>query len=129
MPLEATVITNVLRFFGCNSMSVIAREGISMLDKLCDQVRPPSRVRKIPPPVVPTKINPSRSGEIAMDEIAVPSNVREIGFQFLPLFFVRHSRVDPAQIVFAPGLVVGSIAITVNSRRWISSAVMSRGAM
>src|SRR5690349_19747497 len=101
-PLDATVTTTVPAATGWVSTDVMAREGMSMLERFCDQVRPRSRLRKMPPPVVPTYISLGLTSEISMAEIGVPSNDGDTGRQLLPLLSVRHRRLEPAHRLFMP---------------------------
>src|SRR5579884_1047621 len=112
---------------GWNWMSVIPRLGISTLERLCDQRRPPSSVRKIPPPVVPTKMVRDLRCEIAMAEIGVLSNDGDTGFQLRPLLVVCQRRVDPAQTVLTPLRLEGSMAMTVKARWSVSASEICRG--
>src|SRR5262249_26150520 len=127
IPEEATVRTRVPAFCGWNSMFVMGRSGISTLERLCDHVAPSSRLRKMPPLVVPTNIMRVLPSESAIAEIGVSSNEGDAGFQFWPLSSVLQSRVDPAQRVLTPGRVERSIAITVKARWSVSPCSIWRG--
>src|SRR5450432_1822628 len=108
-------------------MEVIARAGISAQERVCDQVRPPSWLRKMPPRVVPANISRGRARVISMAEIGDPSNEPDTGLQRWPLLSVRHRRFDPAQRVLTPWCVEGSMARTVNARWPLSRAEICRG--
>src|SRR5258708_16806854 len=97
-------------------MEVMARSGISMRYRCCDHVAPPSRLRKMPPPVVPTNINLGSDGATSIAEIGDPSNVRDTGIQRRPLLLVRHNRLDPAHSFLTPLAAEGSMVKTVKAR-------------
>src|SRR4051794_22974827 len=98
----------------------MARAGTSLPARFCDHPTPPSRVRKIPPRVVPTNMTRGFARAISIAEIGDPSNAGDAAFHVAPSSFVCHRRAEPAQSCLGPLLVAGSIAMTVKER-WFAS--------
>src|SRR5437899_5356460 len=121
MPVAATVITTVAAAFGCVSMEVIARAGMSGPARFSDHVAPPSRLRKMPPLVVPTKSRRGFALEIRIAEIGDLSNTGEARFQRRPFVVLDQRRAVPAKSLLFALRVVGSIARTVTAR-WLRSS-------
>src|SRR5882762_5121017 len=120
-PVAATVATTVAAAFGCVSMEVIARAGMSGPARFSDHVAPPSRLRKRPPLVVPAKIMRGFTLETRIAEIGDLSNTGEARFQRRPFVSVDHRRAVPAKSLLVPLRVEGSMARTVTAR-WLRSS-------
>src|SRR5690348_14526790 len=95
-PVAAKVTTTVSLSFGCVAMEVMARSGRSGPARFCDHVPPPSRLRKMPPLLVPTYITRRLTLEIAIAEIGLRSNTSDAHLQRRPFVSVHQSRAVPA---------------------------------
>src|SRR5512143_2844749 len=121
MPVAATVATTVAGSLGWVWMEVIARAGMSGPARFSDHEAPPSRLRKMPPLVVPTNIIRGFTLEIPIAEIGDRSNTGDARFQRRPLVGVDHRRAVPAKSLLIPLRGEGSMARTVTAR-WLRSS-------